>query len=336
MTLSLDKDVLLFYAGYERDVYFKGDRHLFETLEKVAALASPGTPKTTGFGMWFELLCRGLRRCGVSVHVNRHRLARRNPAFPIGVCGHPWILDEWELRNPAVLGPGMLDHPAMRPALMSDPRFRCYVTTCDWNHDLFVAAYGAERCVHWHAGIDLGEWQDAGSAAKEVDILLYDKVRWRRPHFEETLIGPIRQALHDKRMRVKTLRYGRYDLREYRRLLLRSKAMLFLCEHETQGMAYQEALACNVPVLAWNPGVWMDPQAAKWDAQGVVANSVPFFDSTCGTCFRNFEEFGPALQLFWTQLDSFRPRTFVQRCLSLEESGRTYLKCLARAAEWSA
>ena len=38
-------------------------------------------------------------------------------------------------------------------------------------------------------------------------------------------------------------------VQSYRALLRRSKSMLFLCESETQGMAYQEALASNVPVL---------------------------------------------------------------------------------------
>ena len=36
--------------------------------------------------------------------------------------------------------------------------------------------------------------------------------------------------------------------------------MIFLCEHETQGIAYQQALSRNVPILAWDRGGdWQDP-----------------------------------------------------------------------------
>ena len=36
--------------------------------------------------------------------------------------------------------------------------------------------------------------------------------------------------------------------------------MIFLVEHETQGIAYQEAMACDVPILAWDQGNWLDPK----------------------------------------------------------------------------
>jgi hypothetical protein len=50
------------------------------------------------------------------------------------------------------------------------------------------------------------------------------------------------------------VRYKFHDHYSYRRLLQRSRALVFLCEHETQAIAYQEALASNVPVLAWDNG----------------------------------------------------------------------------------
>lgn len=44
---------------------------------------------------------------------------------------------------------------------------------------------------------------------------------------------------------------GNYTEREYRSLLGRNRGMIFLCEHESQRLAYQEYLSCSVPVLAW-------------------------------------------------------------------------------------
>ena len=41
-----------------------------------------------------------------------------------------------------------------------------------------------------------------------------------------------------------------YREEEYRAALNKCRAMVFLCEHETQGIAYQQALSCDVPIFA--------------------------------------------------------------------------------------
>lgn len=69
------------------------------------------------------------------MHVNDVRLARRNPAFPIGLCGHDHVLYRRVLSNPAVLGPGILDHPLQMPDLFADPRHASYIVLCDWMRD---------------------------------------------------------------------------------------------------------------------------------------------------------------------------------------------------------
>ena len=108
--------------------------------------------------------------------------------------------------------------------------------------------------------------------------------------------------------------------------------MFFLCEHETQGLAYQEAMASNLPILAWDPGTWVDPQAKSHDANPIPASSVPYFGPDCGERFRDASEFPAVFARFWEKLSRYRPRGFVQRELSLEGSARLYLRHLERAA----
>jgi glycosyltransferase involved in cell wall biosynthesis len=107
--------------------------------------------------------------------------------------------------------------------------------------------------------------------------------------------------------------------------------MIFLCEHETQGMAYQEAMASGLPILAWDPGTWVDPNAERYDSRKIPACSVPFFDAGCGERFVEVDEFSPAFDRFWARLSSYAPRTFVREKLSLEDSGRVYVGYLERA-----
>ncbi len=62
-------------------------------------------------------------------------------------------------------------------------------------------------------------------------------------------LEPIRRSLTDRGIKFRELRYGDHSVPEYQDLLARSSAMLFLSEHESQGLAYQECLSCGVPVL---------------------------------------------------------------------------------------
>ncbi len=81
-----------------------------------------------------------------------------------------------------------------------------------------------------------------------------NKIRWEHTGFQAALIDPILETLKSKGLLFEIIRYGEYRPEEYQAKLSRCKAMIFLCEHETQGLAYQQALSCNVPVLAWDRG----------------------------------------------------------------------------------
>jgi hypothetical protein len=100
--------------------------------------------------------------------------------------------------------------------------------------------------------------------------------------------------------------------------------MIFLCEHETQGMAYQEALASNVPVLAWDPGFWIDPLWEVLADSPVPSTSVPQFSELCGMTFRKAHNFSASFDEFYAKLDTFEPRRFVQQALSMSESAAVY------------
>jgi glycosyltransferase involved in cell wall biosynthesis len=211
----------------------------------------------------------------------------------------------------------------LAPDLMKDPRFRTYLVLGQWTYDMFRSVYG-DTCVRWHAGIDLQEWGDARSHPKEIDFLVYDKIRWDHEKYATQLIEPICQELEARGKRFEIIRYKHHDHDTYRRLLQRARSMIFLCEHETQGLAYQEALASNVPIVAWDNGYWLDPLWQKVSADKIHASSVPFFSDQCGECFRTADEFSSALDRFVERLPSLRPRDYVVAHLSMEDSARIY------------
>ena len=100
--------------------------------------------------------------------------------------------------------------------------------------------------------------------------------------------------------------------------------MIFVCEHETQGLAYQEALASNVPVLAWDNGYWLDPLWKQVSNAMIPASSVPFFSAECGDRFADLTQLDEALDRFRNRMSSYQPRKYVLGNLSLQQSGSIY------------
>ena len=329
--LKIDRDVILFFADRDPDTFVRGDRHLRRRIRKFVANFRPHQQRVSGFEVSFQLLCRALREAGRTVHVDDYRLARRNPDYPVGLCGYKYILDGWNLPNPAVLGPGLYDHPKQAPQLLQDLRFRSFLTLCDWMRDMFAGLYSRDKLDLWFGGIDLAEWPDSRFETKTIDVLVYDKIRWNRDSLEPTLLEPIVALLEKRGLSYEVIRYGRYTHDDYRNALRKGRSMVFLCEHETQGMAYQEALASNVPVIAWDQGTWLDPNRPLWEAEPVPASSVPYFSITCGERFRDMSDFAETFNRFWNRLNRYEPRKYVASELSFEASAAMYLKAYERA-----
>jgi hypothetical protein len=314
--------ILLFYKEFERDKFVKHDRYLKRILRPIYDLTHH-RQKKTGFKVSFELLTRALGKSGLAVRVNDYSLARLHPGYPVGLVGFPDLLEGWSLPNPALLGPSLYDHPLLAPNLMHDPRFKKYLVLAQWMYDMFRPVYG-DACVRWHAGIDCGEWPDSSSSKKDIDFLIYDKIRWNHEELEARLLRPVRDVLHSRQYRTELIRYKHHDGISYRRLLERSRAMVFLCEHETQGLAYQEAMASNVPILAWDNGYWLDPLWKRVSRTMIPASSVPFFSEGCGERFAGTEQFEAALDRFVGRWSSFAPRTYVIENISMRESAESY------------
>lgn len=316
------RDIFLFYKEYEADKFVPGDRYLKRLLRPIWNMMH-SNQKKTGFFVSFELMRDALSKAGYNVRANDYAGARLRPDYPVGVIGFPVILDNWKLPNPALLGPSLYDHPGLAPDLFRDPRFRKYLVLADWNRDMFAPVYG-DRCVSWFAGIDLERWPSQAAKPKSFDFLVYDKVRWDHDRFQGELIDPVRNHLTARGFTFMDIRYKFHDQPTFRRLLSAAKGMIFLCEHETQGLAYQEALASGVPVLAWDRGYWGDPLWKRFDPKAPPASSVPFFSPFCGERFANLDEFPAALDRFVERLPDYDPRSYVASNLSQEESARIY------------
>ncbi|MFH1705039.1 MAG: glycosyltransferase [Patescibacteria group bacterium] len=306
--LEKGKDILLFY-----------EKHKWDYVENYSKRT------ISGFYAWYALLVRALKENGYRVYENNYELARSNPSYPVGLVGTPICIPKWDLPNPAILGPSMYDHPSQDPTLMQDKRFKYYLLTCEWLKNVFSKVYG-NKCVLWHAGISTDEWVDVKNREKTIDVLIYDKIRWERKKTTPLFLDPIKKFFEEKNLSYFVLRYGDIAHEVYKDLLSKSRTMVFLCEHETQGIAYQEALASNIPIIAWDHGWWTDPVWPAYSEIPIPATSVPLFSCECGEKFKMIADFPKTFEKFLSKLESYNPRQFIQREVSFKKSADMYCK----------
>jgi glycosyltransferase involved in cell wall biosynthesis len=222
-----------------------------------------------------------------------------------------------------IFGPGDYGLPDSAALLSQDPRVRRLIQPCKWAADLYRSSCG-DKILVWPVGIDTARWSDTAHERKEIDVLVYDKIRWDREREVPRVLNRTLEHLRRNGHSYAVLRYGEHYHGKFANLLRRSRSLLFLCEHETQGLACQQAMACNVPVLAWDEGKLVDPILMRFAASDLRVSSVPYFDASCGERFvlANFEI---TFAMFWSKLARYRPREFILDNLSLSKSGRAYL-----------
>lgn len=319
-----DSRLCLYYRFEpERDRWIPGDRFIRPLVRRMVR----GKPRLGGVEKVFVNLCLGLDRLQVPYEVNLpfHKL---RDGDRVGVLGRGrFSLEGYDRPNPIVAGIGLMTHPSEWPSLCEEYPVVKYLQHSDWATDVYRPYFG-EKCERWPVGIDTDRWRPDSEVNKEFDFLIYNKVRWNSEKYERELVGPIREKLQRLGLRFKEIRYGFYEEEDFRKRLGECRAMIFLCEHESQGLAYQECLATNVPVLAWDQGFCLDPNRFQWGTPVIPASSVPYFNFCCGERFKNLDEFDDKLEPFLDRLrtNKLHPRDYILENLTLEKCSADFLR----------
>lgn len=324
----------LFYHGYEE----KALDRVFGRLQSNLHFAARTTYRKikrkqlyTGFYTAFLNLKKGLEALGMDVHVNDFAHARHNPNHVIGISGFPGVYQRVKLPNPAVFGPGFVPRPADFDEVTAGHNIKIFTQPSEWYCTIWRPKLG-KRITPMFVPIILDDWPNLKFKNKTHDVVIYDKIRWHREYMVPRILDRLKAYLDARGLSYTVLQYGNHRLSDFKIALHEGKSMAFLCEHETQGIAYQEAMASGIPVFAWDEGNLVDPEEKAIAPNNLQVSSVPYFESRCGLKFkeslmeRKFDQ-------FWSNLSSYEPRAYVAEMLSPERSARIYLDLLDRAAE---
>ena len=318
----------IFYEEPDGDRWLPFDRYPRRLVRNLVR----GPTKPSGQMRVFLNLCAGLDKLGLAYRHNDYRHLRGNPEELACVIGKPCVLDKMVRGNPILFGASVFSHPIEDPNLLKRLPVKLVLVPGEWMRRMFEPYYG-KKVVAWPVGIDTDFWRPAPEAKKEYDFLIYDKVRWEHERYEKELIDPIRAELRKQGLSFTEIRYGHYKEEEFHSLLKKIKAMIFLCEHETQGIAYQQALSCGVSILAWDRGgYWRDPTYYPHKVKFGPVSSVPYWDQRCGVKFTGIGEFEPKLEEFIHHMNAGQnaPRDYVVENLELAAKAREYLGIVQR------
>lgn len=307
----------------EPDRWLPGDRHWRPVVRRVLR----GRRRPSGIDKVTINLRAGLDRLGVPYAFNRP-IRRLGASDMVGVLGRGRAaLAGYRATNPIVAGVALMTHPSEWPTLCDEYPVVRYLQHSEWAADVYRPYFG-QRCVVWPVGIDTDAWTPSPASSKVTDVLIYEKFLWDAEPKRASLTSPIQDALAARGLRSETLTYGSYEPHEYREALHRSRAMIFLSEHESQGIAYQEALSSGLPILAWDQGQCVDPNRIAWGEEYIPATSVPYFSDACGLTFRDANELQSALDTFLSRVrrGDFAPREFVLERLTLERCAARYME----------
>ena len=318
----------IFYEEPDSDRWARFDRYPRRMVRWVLR-----GPKQPGGTMRVYInLCMGLDRLGVPYRVNDYAHIRTNPHELACVIGQPHVLSKIPQQTPILFGTSIYNHPSDDPDLLQRRSIRRVLVPSDWVQRMFSTVWPGAISV-WPSGIDTDRWSPSKRANKDVDVLIYDKLTRHRARYERTIIEPLIAELRRRRLSFKILRYGFYREESLHDLSRRSRSMVYLSHHETQGLAAQQMLASDVPLFAWDAGgLWKDPKYAPHLVRFGPVTSVPYWDERCGLKFTGRGDVLQAFDRFWFGVEAgmYAPREMIVERFTLEDQATAYLELVDR------
>lgn len=165
--------------------------------------------------------------------------------------------------------------------------------------------------------IDTHRFCPSPTTPKTLDCFVYFK------HRHSYDLSLVLREVQKRNLRYKVLRYGSYSEEEFLSTVRDSAFGIWVGSHESQGFAFEEALACDTPLLVWNSTSMFDEHeqdmqlyADKKDTHKLLATTHPYWDDSCGISFIDRESISECLDRMVQTHTQFHPRAYITATLS--------------------
>jgi hypothetical protein len=141
-------------------------------------------------------------------------------------------------------------------------------------------------------------------------------------HRDPVLYRHVFDTLSSKQVEYTTVTYGSYNDADFKNALMDTKFVVWIGSHESQGFAFQETLAMNVPILVWDVRTMCDEIGSNgypaYSDHTLQATTSSYWSDECGIKFYDAADFSGKFDEMMSMYTEFKPREFVERELSLD------------------
>jgi len=212
-----------------------------------------------------------------------------------------------------VVGPNFVIYPNDQEAIMRSTEIDFLLFPCEWikRYWVSIAPELKDKIVVWPAGVE----NHGEVLTKNRDLVLIYLKNCPKDLFKSIIF----QLEHNK-IKFRVIRYGSFKQSKYFKLLEKSKAVIYLSNSETQGIAMLEAWEKDVPTLVWDRGF------VEFNGEKFFGTSTsPYLSNETGDFFENEMEFKEKVLNFLNQLNKKTPRKYVLDNLVDEISTKAFL-----------
>jgi hypothetical protein len=217
-----------------------------------------------------------------------------------------------------IIGPNLFVFPDQIPSNL-DISKAVYIQPSLWVQKLWEKL-GFKKCAidYWPVGIDTKIHQPQNE--RKNIVLVYLKGRDKKD------LEFVKNILKNKNISYKMIIYGSYKHEEYIKILKNTKYIVLIDKTESQGIAFEEAMSMDIPLLVWNHKK-VDFIENKINNSDIDVTSVPYFDNRCGLIIESENELPNAIDKIEKEWkNGFSPRSYILENLTLEKQAREFIK----------
>lgn len=201
--------------------------------------------------------------------------------------------------------------------LIENPEYyKKIIVPSEWVKGKFINKFNfpENKISIWPVGIQMLSVQKK----IEFDCLIYFK---RRNTDELKMV----QDFFEKRgITYHVVSYGNYHDEDLEKLCSKCKFCFLLNGTESQGIAVQEIMSTNTPLLVWDVTEWTD----QGEEYRVPATSIPYWSDKCGKVFYTINDLDITFSEFYDRIDQYNPREYVEKNLSFKTSVKKLMEII--------
>jgi len=205
------------------------------------------------------------------------------------------------------------DHPFFTQAT-SEHASRCiYLCLSDWVKSLYEEFVSTTTIPF--VPLPFGLSIKSQPKSIEYDVMIYYKAR-HPSHLEF-----VTNFVKSKDLTYNIIKYGSYDRNDYLVTLQKTRFVIWIGCHESQGFALEECLATNTPIYVYDVMSMKDEYVNgtypyQHHSQQMFATSAPYWNEQCGMKVTSNKEFEDRFQYFINALPNYQPAIYANSILS--------------------